>query len=51
MNTWLSTIKIIWRIVLGLVWFYEGLVSRFCSSARMKSVLCKAHICYGGHRN
>jgi uncharacterized membrane protein YphA (DoxX/SURF4 family) len=28
MNTRLSTIKIIWRIALGLVWFYEGLVPK-----------------------
>jgi hypothetical protein len=36
---------------LGWSGFMRALCQRFCSCARMKSILCKRHIWYGGHRN
>jgi hypothetical protein len=51
MNTRLRIIKIISRIALGLVWFYEGLVLKILFLRADKIGLVQSSHWYGGHRN
>jgi len=51
MITKLRAIKLISRIALGLVWFYEGLVPKILFCARTKSASCERIIWRGEHRS
>ena len=51
MITKLRAIKLISRITLGLVWFYEGLAPKILFCTRTKSASCERIIWLGEHRS